>query len=155
MFFTGKVNDLGRRTLKVGVRHKFISLILCKKSCIGYDRSKINFYKKVYLLASTVMYFSCFAKKSTKRRRPRGVEAVRSRAQSQRIMVWLPLAIILIRESLRGAPPLGTPRRALTKVPEHLNLDPVQAKNVPIFCLKGKISKEHTLPGTSFREHRW
>ena len=78
---------LGSPTLKVSVRHKFISLILCKKSGIGYDRSKINFYKKVYLLASTVMYFSCFAKKSTKRRRPRGVEAVRSRAQSQRIMV--------------------------------------------------------------------
>ena len=42
---------LGSPTLKVSVRHKFISLILCKKSGIGYDRSKINFYKKVYIPA--------------------------------------------------------------------------------------------------------
>ena len=43
---------LGSPTLKVSIRHKFISLILCKKSGIGYDRSKINFYKKVYLFAN-------------------------------------------------------------------------------------------------------
>ena len=51
---------LGSPTLKVSVRHKFISLILCKKSGIGYDRSKINFYKKVYLFANLrCIYFSC------------------------------------------------------------------------------------------------
>ena len=51
---------LGSPTLKVSIRHKFISLILCKKSGIGYDRSKINFYKKVYLVAILrCIYFSC------------------------------------------------------------------------------------------------
>ena len=40
------------------------------------------------------------------------------------------------RSSRTGAAPFGNPRHASPLVPEHLNLNPVQAENVPIFCLK-------------------
>ena len=39
------------------------------------------------------------------------------------------------------ASPLRNPRRASPVAPENLNLDPVQAENVPIFCLKERLSR--------------
>ena len=42
----------------------------------------------------------------------------------------------LIAPAIKAAP-LGKPQRALTIALEHLNLNPVQVKNVPIFYLKG------------------
>jgi len=44
-------------------------------------------------------------------------------------------------DSLREAPPLVYPPAASPQALEHLNLDPVQAENVPIFCLK--LDMEH------------
>ena len=40
------------------------------------------------------------------------------------------------RSSRTGAAPFGNPRHASPQALEHLNIDPVQAENVPIFCLK-------------------
>ena len=40
------------------------------------------------------------------------------------------------RCSRTGAAPFGNPRHAPPQALEHLNIDPVQAENVPIFCLK-------------------
>jgi len=55
-------------------------------------------------------------------------------AQGEALRVALPRA--------KTALPLSTPtRRALSMAPEHLNLNPVQQKNVPIFSLKGEIFK--------------
>jgi len=41
----------------------------------------------------------------------------------------------LIAPAIKAAP-LRIPRRASPKALEHLNVNPVQAENVPIFCLK-------------------
>ena len=40
------------------------------------------------------------------------------------------------------AAPLRKPRRALTMALEHLNLNPVRTKNVPIFCTKGDYGEK-------------
>ena len=40
------------------------------------------------------------------------------------------------RSSRTGAAPFGNPRRASPQALEHLNVNSVQAENVPIFCLK-------------------
>ena len=40
------------------------------------------------------------------------------------------------------AAPFGNPRPASPWALEHLNLDPVQAENVPIFCLKVGASED-------------
>ena len=65
------------------------------------------------------MLLSCPAKKVTKECGQRGAEAGCSRTR---------------------AVPFGIPRRALTTALEHLNLNPVRTKNVPIFYAKGKTS---------------
>ena len=46
------------------------------------------------------------------------------------------------RSSRTGAAPFGNPRRASPRALEHLNLDSVQAENVPIFCLKFGFSED-------------
>ena len=61
------------------------------------------------------MYFSCSCKKSTKRSSHKGRCTSCSRNPSR---------------------PLVYPPAASPVTLEHLNLDPVQAENVPIFCLK-------------------
>ena len=62
------------------------------------------------------MYFSCVLQEKYQKKQAKGALNARS--------------------SRTGAAPFGNPRRASPLVPEHLNLNPVQAENVPIFCLK-------------------
>ena len=64
------------------------------------------------------MYFSCFAKKSTKRRRLK-----------EALSVALPRA----KDALLKNPPVTH----LTMALEHLNLHPVRAKSVPTFLPEG------------------
>ena len=87
------------------------------------------------------MSFSCFAKKRTKRRRPRGAELLAHlRAKSRTSSGCAPKRAC--GRSRKQSRPLGYPRRALTMVPAHLNLDPVWGKSVPAFLHKGKVPQK-------------
>ena len=68
------------------------------------------------------MYFSCVLQEKYQKKQAKGALNARS--------------------SRTGAAPFGNPRRASPLVPEHLNLNPVQAENVPIFCLKASASED-------------
>ena len=62
------------------------------------------------------MYFSCVLQEKYQKKQAKGA--------------------LNARRSRTGAAPFGNPRRTSPLVPEHLNLNPVQAENLPIFCLK-------------------
>ena len=85
------------------------------------------------------MYFSCFAKKSTKRRRHReGAELIAHlRAKSRALPGCAPKRACGRSRAPKPPFPMYPSRRAFVIALEHLNLDAVWAKSVPTFLPKG------------------
>jgi hypothetical protein len=78
-------------------------------------------YMIVYRMESS-LFFSCSCKKRTKRSRHRG-------------------GVVCLAPAIQATRPYVPHPAASPQAPEHLNLNPVQAENVPIFCLKGSASE--------------
>ena len=83
------------------------------------------------------MYFSCSCKKSTKRTVTRGAVS-RAQLRAKSCLRQLRYARACGRSRAPHTPPCVSPVRIESAL-EHLNLHPVQAENVPIFCLKDVV----------------
>ena len=90
----------------------------------------------IVYLTSGSPFFSCSCKKRIKRSRHRGGIVCLAQLRAKSRLRWLRSARACGRSRNPIHPPLCTPPGRIADGSEHLNVNPVQAENVPIFCPK-------------------
>ena len=120
--------------------HRLCGENFCFELCTGKVSTIHSPCGKIFDNNGTVCTFLAPARKVRKEAGTRGVVLSRSRAPKTVNYGMIAAGNHGHFDSLRGAQPLVYPPARIESALENLNLNSVQAENVPIFCLKVRFS---------------